>query len=268
MVAKSVDIGTNALLPYEANSRQLILEWAPSHLHALLWNSNTKSVEAVESFHGEIADEDDWQSVLGQSRLLQLSDVETLLLAAGPRALPIPAALYDAERSAQEIDLLLGSALWQHSAGDLIPDYNLVLAWQMPASLFAMLQQHFSVLTHRHLLGQLLQWPVGENIVGHVVIAEKSVLCALRNQDGLLYAGSIPVLAADDLAYRLLNICRQHNIPSQDVHWQLSGTIETNSPLYIGIDHFLQQLAWMPIKHAMPAQAPSHYFAHLLQVLP
>ncbi|MCU0395656.1 MAG: DUF3822 family protein [Chitinophagaceae bacterium] len=267
MVSKSIDIGSNALLPYEPHSRRLLLEWAPSHLHVLLWNKGTQSIEGLESYQGEIADEEAWEWVLAQSRLLPLSDVEALLLSAGPRVLPIPGSLFQADRVAAEMNLLLGAAEWQHLGADLVPAHDMVIAWQMPSALLDMLQQHFGTLTHRHLLSQLLQQPSPTGLSGQLIVAERSVLCLLQHQHAVLFAGSLPVMEEDDLSYRLLNICRQHQVDPQEVPWQLSGTIEQDSPLYKGIALFLRQLSWLPESWSLPGQVSARYFAHLTQAL-
>jgi len=227
MVAKSIDIGTNALLPYEPASRKLLIEWAPYHLHVLLWNNNTAAIEAIESFSGAIADEEDWEQVLGQSRLLPLTNVEAWLVCAGPRMLPVPEHLFDAQQSQQELNMLLGTADWHEHMADLVPQKDMVLAWQIPALVIGWLRRHFDVLTCRHIAGELLKKPVmDENTNGQILLAEKQALVMLYHQEQLLFLGMLPVLTADDLAYRLLNICKQYDVPAAHVVWQVCARIE------------------------------------------
>lgn len=265
MVAKSIDIQTQDLPPYEQGTHQLLLEWSPSHFHVLLINSQEQQVIAIESFQGLIADADDWQMVVGQSRLLGMQQTPAWLISAGPRVLPIPSGLYHSDRSRQEIELLMGEDGAQHLAADIVPDYSLVMAWQMPAELLQVLRQHFSLLTIRHLLGQLLQQPPAHALDGQLVAADETVLLLLRSDNQLLYAGAFPMLSHDDTVYRLLNICRQMEVDAQEVHWQLSGTIEMDSPLYTGFERFLKQLTFLPPAFSFPEEAHSHYFSHLLR---
>lgn len=268
MVAKSIDIGTSALLPYEPASRKLLIEWAPHHLHVLLWNNNTASIEAIESFSGSISDPDDWEQVLGQSRLLPLTNVEAWLVCAGPRMLPVPEHLFDAQRSQEELNLLLGEAAWHTPMADLVPQKDMVLAWQIPDMVIGWLQQHFDVLTPRHIAGELLKKPVmGEMNLGQIVLAEKQALVMLYQHEQLLFAGMLPVLTADDLAYRLLNICKQYELPAADVHWQVSGMIEKEAGLYTGLEKYLQQIDLWPVPFELSEGVSPHYFAHLYTLL-
>jgi hypothetical protein len=43
--------------------------------------------------------------------------------------------------------------------------------------------------------------------------------------------------------------------------------IESDSALYTGISQFLQAFNWREPVHALPAQTPVQYFAHLLPLL-
>ncbi len=268
MVAKSIDIGTTALLPYEPASRKLLIEWAPYHLHVLLWNNNTASIEAIESFSGSIADADDWEQVLGQSRLLPLTNVEAWLVCAGPRMLPVPEHLFDAVQSQEELNLLLGEAAWHRHMADLVPQKDMVLAWQMPDLVLGWLQQHFEVLTPRHIAGELLKKPVmDEGMMGQIVLAEKQALLMLYHQEQLLFLGMLPVINGDDLAYRLLNICRQYNLPAADIIWQVSGMIEKEAALYTGLEKYLQHIDLWPVPFELSEGVSPHYFAHLYTLL-
>jgi hypothetical protein len=268
MVAKSIDIGTSALLPYEPASRKLLIEWAPYHLHVLLWNNSTASIEAIESFGGSIADEVDWEQVLGQSSLLPLTNVETWLVCAGPRMLPVPEHLFDAQRSKEELNLLLGAAGWHEPMADLIPQKDMVLAWQMPAAVIGWLQRHFEVLTPRHVAGELLKKPVmDEKTMGQIVLAEKQALLLLYHQEQLLFVGMLPVVNGDDLAYRLLNICAQHHLPAAEVVWQVSGMIEKEAPLYTGLSKYLEQIDLWPVPFELSDGVSPQYFAHLYTLL-
>jgi hypothetical protein len=123
------------------------------------------------------------------------------------------------------------------------------------------------VLTVQHLLNALVHQPKTSEVEGSLVVSEKNVLCLVRRNGDLVHAGSIPILTPDDLAYRLLNICRQHDILYEEISWQISGTIESDSALYKGISQFLQSLNWREAVLPLPPQTPGHYFAHLLPLL-
>lgn len=267
MVAKSIDIGTHALLPYEAHNRQLLLEWSPLHLHVLLWNKNTALVEALESFSGSIDDEDDWDTLLGQSKLLQLHDVAVKLVAAAPRFLPCPLEVLDADRCKQEIDLLLGAGMWQHTSVDILQHRDMAIVWQMPELLLQRMRNHFQVMQLQHVHSILLQQPAATGTIGELLLAPQQCMLQLQQDGRFIFAACIPVVNADDLAYRLLQACQQYGIADADVQWQCSGMIATDADLYTCLLKYLQQLQLRSSDVTMPAEAPPHYFAHLLPVL-
>jgi Protein of unknown function (DUF3822) len=264
MVSKSIDIGTQSLLPYESLHRRLVLEWSPTYLHVLLWNGNTASVEAIESFNGAIADEQDWQVVLGQSRLLTLHNVAAHLVCTAPGVLAIPAELYQAERSQKELALLTAATGRQQAAADLVDHHRLVVAWQMPKAVLAWLQQHFEIFTITHLLSLLLAKTEEASCEGRLVVADKWAIVVLRKQEQLFFAGALPVVSPDDLMYHLLNICRQHQLVPQEMKWQVSGSLEDGSALWLAMDKFLHHFSFMPALHPLPGKATSQYFTHLL----
>jgi len=80
----------------------------------------------------------------------------------------------------------------------------------------------------------------------------------------LIFAACLPVLNADDLAYRLLQVCQQYGPDAADVQWQCSGLIATDADLYIALQKYLQQFQLQTTEVSMPAEATTHYFAHLL----
>lgn len=267
MVAKSMDIGTHALLPYEAHNRQLLLEWSPLHLHVLLFNNNTASVEALESFSGSIDDEDEWDALLGQSKLLQLHDVAVKLVAAAPRFLPCPLEVLDTDRCKQELDLLLGAALWQHTSSDILQHRDMAVIWQMPEMLLQRMRNHFQVMQVQHVQAMLLQRPVATGTIGQLLLAPQQCMLQLQQDGRFVFAACLPVLNADDLAYRLLHVCQQYGLDAADVQWQCSGMITTDADLYTGLQKYLQQFQLPSTDVSMPAEATPHYFAHLLAVL-
>ncbi|HSC52833.1 MAG TPA: DUF3822 family protein [Phnomibacter sp.] len=268
MVAKSIDIGTSALAPFETGSRKLLIEWAPFHVHVLLWNTSDGAIEAIESFSGSIVDEEDWDFVVAQSRLFALRNLETLLVCAAQRMLPVPQTLFHAEQSQAELNLLLGTADWHQPMADLVPEKDMVLAWQVPQTVLTCLQKHFDILTVRHLAGELLKKPLqAEQPLGQLVLADKQALLLLHTKDGLLFAGMLPVISADDLAYRLLNICKQYDLPAGDTQWLVSGMIEKEAALYQGIEKYLQQITLWPVAIPTGEAVSPHYFAHLYTIL-
>jgi hypothetical protein len=269
MLAKTIDTGPSALLPYEASSRKLLLEWGPRHLHAVLWNLQTGSPEATESFSGALADEDAWETALGQSRLLQLRQVPVTLLCAGARLLPVPMEHYQPAASHLHLQQLHGYAAWQAQRADMLPDVHLALAWQMPDTMMRLLTGHFEQLTQRHLLGALLAHPLHEpDTTGHLVFTPQHLLCLLHHQGRLQYAGALPVLQPDDLAYRLLQLLQAYHISPEATSWRMAGVLQTDSALWQGLARFLEGLEPWPVADtAWAGQQPAHYFAHLFQLM-
>jgi hypothetical protein len=264
MVSKSIDIHTAGLAPFEPSTRRLVLELAPTALTVFLWDKNINKPIAVEVFNGDIVKAGDRQVILEQSQLLAFKELETLVISAFPNILPIPSVLYSPTLAQGQLNLLFGQNNTLYTGGDVIADLSMVLSWQMPATIHQFLVNRFKILQVKHLVTNLIEKHNSTiNTQGNLVVHGNWVWLVLWQNGKLLITKSIYVEHSDDLSYQLLNICKQFQLDTKQVEWQLSGMVQQESPMWAAVSRFFEQVAEMPAKATVPEDLPGHYFAHL-----
>lgn len=269
MVSKSLDINTGHLLPFEPNTRCLLLELSADTLSVILWDKQRQLPEAVEMFAGCSSDDEDWAQMLQQSRLLNFTELETQLVHTFPRMIPTPSNLYQSQAIAGHMQMMFGKGQHQwFTSGDVLGEQQMVLAWQMPAVWRQRLTMHFSVLQSSHLVSALLkQATPAQGAHGHLVIYASMAWVVLRQNTQLLVATSVDIQPVENMVYDLLNICQQFQIAPDKVLWNVSGMVTRNSNLWQIIDRYFGEMQWMPSAVATPQELPSHYFAHLFSTV-
>jgi Protein of unknown function (DUF3822) len=267
MVSKSLDINTSQLAPFAPESMRLILEWSPAHLHVMLWSRETQHTVALETFSGEIVDEDSWALVVSQSALLVFTNVEACLMVATHRALPVPLEMADKNRASKELDLYFGSQLRQHLGADILNPVGIILYWQLPETFYRMVSQHFKVLHWRHIAADAIQRTTGsDQPQGEVIIYTQNAWLVLAREGRLQYAWSVPFAGDKDLAWHLLNVCRQLEIEESEVQWKVEGMVLPDAPLYKGFSQFLHEVQVADGQQTWSKEVPEKYLSHLYPI--
>lgn len=267
MLVRTFHSGTQALAPFEAGTRRIIIEWSPDHVHILLWNLEKHAVEAVESYRGTMDHEYFFERMVGDSQLMALRSTECHFFSTGPRMMPVPAPLYDAERCNRELNLLLGHAIGQSTQADLVLDRGMVIAWQMPELALSMFRDHFEVFVCRHIAGNWMQhYLAGSSAIGQLIFSENSVLVHLDHKSALVFAGALPLSGHEDLVYRLLHLCQRFGVAPEEVWWRASGSVSENSEYLVQLErHLTDWRLWTDQQVRFPAGTETHIYAHLVQ---
>lgn len=271
MVVKSFDSGVSALLPFDPATHRLLLEWSPLHVHLVLWNQASGQLVALESFAGAATHEDAWDELANHSRLIHYRDVPLQVLNASPRALPVPQEVFDMPRAEKELDLLHGAQPFQSNVANQVTNLHMVWLHQLPEAVHQWLTANFNQVTVTHTIGTwlTLHGHSQHGAQGKVLIYDNIAWVMLFAYGNLQYAWSVPVHTADDLAYRLLNACRQLQVDAAHMHWQIGGMIEQDAPLYQGLCKYLEHVEGWPLPEVeLNSQVPAHYIAHLFQLMP
>ncbi len=264
VVSKSLDIHPESLLPAPPAGRRLLVELAPSTLSVVLWDNQLQSPVAAESFNGQIGKAEDRQVIMDQSRLLAFNDLQTLVISAFPNIVPIPSYLYNPASAIQQQQLLYGEQDRLYTDGDLLQDHDMLLSWQMPATVHQFFVNRFKVLQIRHLVSGLIKSHTSNTSAnGNIVVYGSRVWILLWQDSQLLIAKSVEVGHPDDLSYNLLNICRQFSVEPVQTQWHISGMVEQDSPLWAAVSRFFAQVSEMPSNVSLHKDIPGYYFAHL-----
>ncbi len=268
MVSKSFDINTVSLQPFEPSRKRLIVEISPESVSVILWDKEKRIPEAVEIFKGAHGEAGDWESMLQQSRLLGFKDLETIVVIAYPEMLLVPAFLYSPDTAKAQLELFFGKNANYYTNGDVLPQQEMVVAWQISEEVKAYLFNHFQVLQLQHLAGLLIvNHKVHEAIEGQIVLYGNIGWVVLWKEGNLQIAKPILFSKPEDLSWHLLNLCRQFEIEPTGVSWKVSGMAEESSPLWQAISKFLDPVSPLDAGISLQEDLPKHYLAHLFAAM-
>lgn len=263
MVSKSFDINVAGIEPFSSSSKKLLIELSADAVTVVLWDRKENKAEAIESFHGSHSTGADWEAMVQQSRLLSLSDLETIVVNGYSQMIPVPAALYDPQMAVSQLELFFGRTAELFTSGDVLKELDMVLAWQIPLAEQNFLVNHYQWVRIKHSVSFLLENHQGnQSNKGHLLIYGNECWVILWKDENFRLAKPVRFLKPDDLSWHLLNNCRVLEMEPSSISWQVSGMVEEGSALWNSITRFLDPVDPMPGKTTSIGDIPSHYFAH------
>ncbi len=270
MVSLTYQIRPTRLEAFEARSKYLLLEAGMGKLSVLLWDKSRSAPEAAEVFSGIASWEEDWEWIRQQSELLGFKGVEAVAFLNYPRFLPVPQVFYKPSDAIIQMEALFGEAAYLHTGGDILPGMDMVIGWQAPKNVFEDLADHFDSVQFRSVATLLVQNGMDlpeDTTTGHLLVSGTLVWLTVWRHKQLLIVKSIMADDGENIAYQLLNICRQWGIEPGNMHWKVSGLVNADSPLWHAVARFFEHFEPQQAGIAFAADIPAHYFAHQIQFL-
>ncbi len=249
---------------FEAGTRKLLLEAGPGQLSVLLWNREQKLIDAAEVFTGIEDWTEDWPRMLQQSALLNFRHLETEIFMNSERFLPVPAIFFEPAEVGNQITTLFGEATGQQFGGDVHPEEGMVIGWEANKEVFELLNGHFEVVQW-HSLGSLLL-KVGNTTdatgaSGCMVVSGELAWFSIWRGGNLLILKAIQANEPENVAYFMLNACKNWGIEPQHISWKVAGFIQLDSPLWLSAERFFPNFE--PMEGASNSgEIPAHYLAH------
>jgi len=166
-------------------------------------------------------------------------------------------------------DLNKGVILSEKISGS--SQYNV---FRVPSDIHGMFQRHFARGKYWHyysLWMECRQKQNGQREDGlSVMFYPRRILAALTENKEVVLFQSFEYEAAEDVAYYLLNICRQFDRQPETIPLKMSGMIDESSTLYNEIFKYFGQAeleAFTPATAIAALQEyPSHFFSPLLKL--
>lgn len=270
MVALTYHIRPVGNEAFESNSRCLLIEAGSETLSILLWDKTRAMPDAAEVFSGITSWTEDWELMKQQSELLGYRSLETVVFFNFGRFLPIPNVFYQPSDAAIQLNALFGEEAYLHSGGDILPDLDMVLAWQVPKDLFECLAADFDKIQFKSIAALVLQNGLGfkdDSVVGQMLVSGKLVWLAIWRNGQLIIVKSYPAADPENLTYQMLNICRQWGIEVEKIHWKVGGMVNQDSPLWYAAGRFFENFIPDNAGINFGPEVPAHYFAHQIQFL-
>lgn len=146
--------------------------------------------------------------------------------------------------------------------------------FRVPSDIHGMFQRHFARGKYWHyysLWMECRQKQNGQRVDGlSVIFYPRRILVALTTNNQVQLFQSFEYEAAEDVAYYLLNICRQFDKAPETIPVSMSGMIDESSTMYNEILKYFGQAELEPFSPAaaIPAleEYPPHFFSPLLKL--
>ena len=194
---------------------------------------------------------------------------QSCLIYSFPRSVLIPFTLYNSQKNAEVLNLVHGDlSTGETIFNDIIPGQDLYNIYSVSAALNNTVLHQIPTIRGMHqYTGILKKQHSGEDKISAVFYHEKLVATLFKDGKFQLI-NSYYYRTPEDVAYILLNICKQFN--AEDIPLEASGLIEENSALFKSIYNYFSnvRLAEMSSDYAFVEeinQYPLHFFKHLYE---
>ncbi len=211
------------------------------------------------------------KQIVAAQPLLQQSFQKVSIIYAFAESLMTPNVFIDNANNKDMLDLVFGAANHSTIHYETIDEQAIQNVYRIVAPIEAAIAQLFPTAQCSHLYTHLAKAiPASGNWVRCIFSTTQITVCATKDgQLQLIQQFDYAVPA--DIAYHLLNLCTQFDLPLNDTIVQLNGMIDVASNLYGELHkYFLNiELGILPEQFNYPealTQHPAHYFSHLFQI--
>jgi hypothetical protein len=270
MVTLSYHIRTSGNEAFDAQTRCLLVEAGNANLTILLWDKVLQKPAALELFTNITDWNDQWEHMLQQSELLNYKSIEATVLFNTFRCMPIPNVFFDAGSAKAQMKAVFGEKGQIYDGADVFAEQNMVVSWQVPLEIYRKITGHFLVVKTQSLGAALIQsgWNAeAKSPYGKLVVTGENAWLVLWRAKQLLLLKAISILNPDDLAYEMLNACKQWGIENSQVYWEVSGMVNMDAPLWQSPDRFFEHFEPADGGDAIGPEIPGHFFAHLVNYM-
>lgn len=210
------------------------------------------------------------KQIVAAQPLLQQSFQRINIVYAFAESLLTPKAFMENGNNKDMLDLVFGAANHSTIHHESIEAQAIQNVYRIAAPVEAAIAQLFPTAQCSHLYSHLVKAiPASGNWVRCIFSTSHITVCATK--DGQLQLiQQLDYALPTDIAYHLLNICTQFDLPLNDTIVQLNGMIDVASNLYGELHkYFLNiELGLLPEQFIYPealTEYPAHYFSHLFQ---
>jgi hypothetical protein len=191
-----------------------------------------------------------------------------------PESQLVPEKYFRMDAGPALIELLHGDLNKGITLSERIQGCDQYNVYQVPAEIHGLLQRSFANSKYWHYYSvwmALQQKQAGEpaTCLSVLFYPNRILVSAVKNKQLQLLQNYV-YEAAEDVAYYLLNICRQLQLPPGSTPVVLSGMIDVSSVLYTEIFKYFGQLSLeaFPGAAAIPVldEYPAHFFSPLLKL--
>ena len=264
--------------PDEWSNGQLVLEVSPHIVSYAVINSNKKLLQ-LRFYELDTASaasaSDELARLLTADAFLNKPVADKTIVYNFPECELVPAEYYTADKAADLVTLLHGDLHTGAILSEQVGDNNQYNVYRVPGGIHELLQSHFTGSHHWHYYSLWIkadqQQAYEEKTFLSVLFYPNRILVSVMREGQLQLLQSYSYDAAEDVAYHLLNICQQLELPAASTPLMLSGMIDAGSAMFTEINKYFGQVSLKSFpgcEAILPSlgEYPAHFFSPLLKL--
>lgn len=212
------------------------------------------------------------KQAVAEQDILQFNFGAITIVYAYPAAMLVPNTLMASTTQKEMLELVCGDIYDGYIRTEFSYKHQLNIIFAIPKTTDAVISYLFSTAVVRHQYGLLTDiLPLNGNHL-FCIFGNGYFTLLLGKNGAVQIVQSFAFKTPEDVAYYVLQLCANYEMPVGEVVLELSGMINEESALYAELyKYFLQiQLQKLPRDFSYPedmSQIPAHYFSHLLQMI-
>ena len=209
------------------------------------------------------------QILFHQHKVLSEKFNKSCLIYSVPRNVLIPFTMYNSQKNTEVLNLVHGDLYAGETIlNDIIPGQDMYNTYSVSKALNDTVFHQFPAIRGIHQFSALLKKEMSDGDKLSAIFYHEKVVVTLFKEGKFQLLNSYAYRTQEDVAYILLNICRQFDVP--DIPLEAFGFIEENSALYKSIYNYFTTVKLVkPSKEYQYeegiTQYPVHFFNHLYE---
>jgi hypothetical protein len=280
MQKPAFQIEVSAISDTELLQSRLLVEVNPNAFTYVLLNQRNLNPLVVKYFQLEHSKErpltETLREILETESLLRRPVKETVLVYNFPDSSLVPETLFTMDTNREIIDTLHGNLNKGLILTEKIPWWELFNVYRIAPDLHQLMQQQFTAGKYWHYYSLMLKSykmfdAAGqEDCIKAIFYADKMVALVIRNGKVHLVQTFL-YQDTKDIAYHLLNCCRQLGISQEEVRLLVGGLIDRQSALSAELHKYFLKISFEEIDESIKVtdelkELPLHYFSSILKM--
>ena len=187
----------------------------------------------------------------------------------------LPSEHYKTELKLPVTKLLYGDTESDMIFDEHVSDWNIHNVYTVSKDLHTLCREKFKGGQYWHLYTMILRWSkqseMPQGNFARVIFYNDKFVTAFFIDGALQLLQTFSYQTPEDVSYYLLLMCRQFNIQPTNITLNISGLIDTQSPLYIELTKYFEEVHYegVPSSYATNGileEYPAHYFSPMLKM--
>jgi hypothetical protein len=280
MVKPAFQIEVSEITDEDLGQCRLLIEVNSNSFTYVLLNQRNMSPMVVKYFLLEHSRErpltEALREIMQEDQMLKRPVKETLLVYNFPESSLVPESLFKMETNKEIIDIAHGNLNKGLILSEKIPWWELFNVYRISPDVHHLLQQQFTAGKYWHYYSLLLKSykmfdSAAEGDCIKVIFYSDKMVALIIKQGKVHLLQTFHYQDTKDVAYHLLNCCRQLGLGQDEVRLLVGGLIDRQSALSEELQKYFLHISFEEIDESIKVndelkELPLHYFSALLKM--